>query len=145
LTAVLLEMTGRVHRGEGRAHADGILQSGKAREKMLEIIEAQGGDPNIKPEDIPLGDHVYNISSTTKGKVRFMDNRLISRVARAAGAPKNKEAGVYLHVGVGDSVDKDDKLFTIYSIHESKLSDAIQLAEQLEPVKVGGHVLEEVI
>ncbi|MFH1403566.1 MAG: AMP phosphorylase [Candidatus Altiarchaeota archaeon] len=144
LAATLLEMSGKVHHGEGKKFAERILKTGKAKEKMLDIIGAQGGDMKIKPEDIPVGDKTYEIKSTIRGKVKFIDNKLISKVARAAGAPKNKEAGVYLHVGVGDKVNVDDKLFTIYSTHENKLTDAIQLAEQTEPIRVGGHILEEI-
>jgi len=145
LSATILEMSGKVRLGEGRAFAENILQSGKALEKMRQIIGAQGGNPDIKIEDISVGDKTHIIKSPVKGKVRFIDNKLISKVARACGAPKNKEAGAYLHVNIGDSVEKDGDLFTLYSTHENKLTDAIQLAEELMPVKVGGHVIQEIV
>jgi AMP phosphorylase len=145
LSAALLELSGKVRRGAGRALAEDLLNSGKAREKMMEIIEAQGGNPKIKPEEIPLGDKTYDVTSDITGKVRFIDSKLISKVARASGAPKDRGAGIYLHVGVGDAVEKGGKLYTIYSSSESKLDDAMKLDDDINPMRVGGVVLEEVV
>ncbi|MFC2163117.1 AMP phosphorylase [Candidatus Altiarchaeota archaeon] len=145
LAGLLLEMSGKVRIGEGRAFAENILKSGKANEKMRQIIKAQGGNPDIRPEDIKVGDKTYDFLAQREGKVKFIDNREISKVARNAGAPKNREAGLYLNVSVGDKVNVGDTLFTIYSINEDKLADAIRMAEQIQPVKVGGHVIEEIV
>ena len=145
MAATLLELSGTVHAGEGRAFAEKILHSGKALEQMRKIIEAQGGDPKIKPNDIPIGEKVYEVKSQLKGRVKFIDNKGANKVARAAGAPKNKEAGIYLKVGIGDNIKKGDVLFTIHSSSESKLDDAIKIAEEITPVKVGGVVLGEVV
>ncbi len=137
LAGSILELSNRVDKGKGRDVAEEILTSGKAMKKMREIIEIQGGDPNIKPEDIEISDKQYTITAINKGKVRFIDNKLISRIARAAGAPRIKSAGIYMHVGVGDSVKPGDPLFTIYGGDEGKLDDAIGLSEKLIPVRVG--------
>lgn len=144
LAGALFELSGKAHAGDGRRLAETILNSGKAKQKMMEIIEAQGGNPNVKPSDIAIGDKTYGIEAEIKGNVKFIDNKLISKVARAAGAPKDKEAGVYLHSKVGDLVKKGDTLFTIYAKTEGKLSDAINLAEKVKPITVGGLVLGKV-
>lgn len=144
LAGALFELSGKARAGEGRRLAEGILSSGKAKRKMMEIIEAQGGNPDVKPSDIKIGDKSYEIQSELKGNVKFIDNKLISKVARTAGAPKDKEAGVYLHVRVGELVKKGDTLFTIYSKTEGKLSEAITLAEKTKPITVGGLVLDKV-
>lgn len=145
LAGCLFELSGKSHPGEGRRLAESILSSGKAREKMMEIIEAQGGNPKVRAADIAVGDKTYGIQSDLKGHVKFIDNKLISKVARAAGAPKDKEAGVYLHADVGDLVKKGDTLFTIYSKTEGKLSDAIAIAEKIRPIIVGGVVLDKIV
>ncbi|MFH0860521.1 MAG: AMP phosphorylase [Candidatus Altiarchaeota archaeon] len=145
LAGVLLELSGKVRKGEGRKTAESILESGKAKKKMMEIIEAQGGNPRIKSSDIQLGDKTYEVLSDIKGRVKFIDNSLISKVARAAGAPKNKGAGILLHVGVGDKIEKNQKLFTIYSEVEDKLDYAIKTNEQLIPIRVGGVILKSVV
>jgi len=144
LAAALLELSGKVHKGSGRNVAERILQSGKAKAKMKEIIEAQGGDSSITAKDIEIGDKTYVVRSVNKGDVKFIDNALISKIARAAGAPKDKSAGLYLHVDIGNAVKKDQPLFTIYSKSGNKLQEAITLAEQLQPIRVGGVVLSKI-
>ncbi len=69
-----------------------ILESGKAWEKMREIIEEQGGNPDIKPEEIPIGgDKTYTFTASTSGYVTAIDNRAVTGgIAKAAGAPEDK-------------------------------------------------------
>lgn len=142
LAGVLLELSGNAHKGGGREIAEKILVSGRAKKKMMEIIEAQNGDPNIKPDDIELGKTEETINADNKGRVRYIDNKKISQVARAAGAPKDKSSGVYLHVRVGDSVKVGVPLFTLYSMNSSKLEEAIRLANKLQPIVIGGVILD---
>jgi AMP phosphorylase len=144
LAGALFELSGKSQDGNGRRLAESILSSGKAKKKMMEVIEAQGGNPKVTPQSIAVGEYTYEIQSDVKGNVKFIDNKLIARVARAAGAPKDKESGVYLHMKVGDVVKKGDTLFTIYSKTETKLTDSINLAEKTKPVTVGGLVLGKV-
>ena len=94
-----------------------ILNSGKAYQKMIEIINAQGGR-EIAAEDIKIGRYSYDIISSKSGRVADIDNISISRIARIAGAPKDKGAGIYLYKHVGNKVKRGDKLFTVYA--ESK-------------------------
>jgi AMP phosphorylase len=145
LSAVLLELSGKVRAGEGRATAESILRSGKAKEKMLQIIEAQCGDPKVKPDSIVVGDKTFDVISERTGRVHSIDSKLISKVARAAGAPKDLGAGIYLHAGVGENVQKGDKIYTIHAMSENKLDDAIKLAQQVYPLRVGSLILEEVV
>lgn len=143
LAGVLLELSGRIEKGKGKDIAENILLSGKANKKMREIIGAQGGNPEISPHDIEIGKKEHVITANHKGDIRYIDNGSISHIARAAGAPKVKSAGIYLHVRVGDSVIVGDPLFTIYSNDNDKLNDAIRLTNKLNPVQVGGVILTE--
>ncbi|HEX54769.1 MAG: AMP phosphorylase [Candidatus Altiarchaeales archaeon] len=137
LAGALLELAGRVVRGKGRGVAEHILNSGRAKKKMREIIEAQGGDPEIGVDDIDIGNREETITSEHKGRVRHIDNGIISRIARAAGAPRSKGSGIYMHVSVGDCVNVGDPLFTIYSSTNSRLEDAVRLSQELSPIRVG--------
>ena len=94
-----------------------ILSSGKAYQKMIEIVKAQGGK-EIAAEDIKIGRFSYDVTSAKSGKVAEIDNVAISKIARIAGAPAAKGAGIYLYKHVGDKVKRGERLFTIYS--ESK-------------------------
>jgi AMP phosphorylase len=142
LAGILLELSGSVKKHKGREVAEKILSSRKAKRKMMEIIEAQGGDPEIKPDDIALGDKIHVIKAPHRGRVRYVDNKKISHIARVAGAPKDKEAGIYLHVTAGDCVKAGDPVITIYSKTSMKLQEALLVAEKLEPVNIGGVILD---
>jgi len=133
LARILFEMVGE---SNGKEKAREILRSGLAERKLREIIEAQGGNPKIKVEDIPIGPEKAVITAVKEGKVFWINNRDIAHIARAAGAPKDKGAGILLNVKLGDFVKKGDKLFTIYAERLTKLEEAIKLTEQLEVIGI---------
>jgi len=114
-----------------------ILKSGKALKKFKELIEAQGGDPKIKSEDIVIGDKYFKIKADRDGRVLMIKNNAIVSIAKEAGAPKDKGAGILLHVKLGDDVKKGDDLFTIYAENLLRLNEAIKLADELKPIIVG--------
>lgn len=132
----LLELTGKVGVGEGYKAAEEILLSGKAYRKFQEIVEAQGGDPNIKISNLPLGQYTYTVKAQTKGTIYHIDNHIISKIARIAGAPRSKGAGVLLHKARGDRIVPGDPLFTVYADSEQSLDYAIKALEKLEPIEM---------
>lgn len=134
LASILFEMLGVK---DGREEATRILRTGKAEAKLREVIEAQGGDPSIKPDDIVIGDKVAKVVSNQDGKVLWINNNDIVQIAREAGAPKEKGAGVLLKVKIGNEVVKGDVLFEIYTERSQKLESAFALAENLKPIGVG--------
>ncbi|MEW5902428.1 MAG: thymidine phosphorylase, partial [Acidobacteriota bacterium] len=132
----ILELCGKVPKGRGFAVAEDVLRSGRAFEKMKEIIEAQGGDPKVTPETLPIGTKRHSVLADREGRVQHVDNRLINKIARAAGAPKDHGAGVLLHCEHGDKVSKGDVLFEIVAEHESKLEFAIKALESISPIEL---------
>ena len=141
LCDILFEMVGAI---DGRAALD-ILKSGRAEKKFREIIEAQGGNPEIKPDDIKIGDKFVDVKSDTDGKVLWIKNSGIVIIARKAGAPKDKGAGIHLNVKMGDSVKKGNVLFRIYSDNYTRLNETLSLAEELKPIVVGKHFEEKML
>ncbi|ASI98976.1 AMP phosphorylase [Thermococcus celer] len=144
LAGILLEMGGAAPSGMGKKMAREILESGKAWEKMREIIEEQGGNPDIKPEEIPIGDKTYTFTASTSGYVTAIDNRAVTGIAKAAGAPEDKGAGIELHVKVGEKVKEGDPLFTVHAESEARLDQAIVLARRTEPIRIEGMVLQRI-
>ena len=130
LAGVLFEMVGVK---KGRQKAQEILDSGKAEKKLREIIGIQGGDAKVKPEDIPVGDKIAEFRAKESGKVLFVNCGGIAQVAREAGAPKEKGAGVLLKAKLGDPVRAGNVLFEIYAEREGRLSSALDLATVLQP------------
>ena len=100
-----------------------ILDSGKAYNKMKEIIKAQQGNV-FEPGKIKIGRFRYDVLANKSGIVKRIDNRTISRIARIAGAPLNKGSGIYLYKHINNKVKKEEKLFTIYSESRQKMDFA---------------------
>ncbi len=144
LAGILLEMAGLASRGSGQQLALECVNNGKALKKMMEIIENQGGDPNIKLEDIPLGEESENILAPFSGYIVEVDNKAVNAIARAAGAPEHKGAGVYLYKKRGGYVKKGDPILKIYAEKSSKLSEAISVANKSNPVTIEGMLLKHV-
>jgi AMP phosphorylase len=142
LAGILFEMVGVEN---SRATAEEMINSGKAMKKMREIIAAQGGNPAVKPEDLPVGPKSTVVRSEHAGKVLWLSTDNIVRIAREAGAPKEKGAGVVLHAKLGGTVHKDGVLFEIYAERSSKLTSALELAGQLSPIVLSKKPEEKMI
>ncbi len=143
MAGLLLELGGLTEKGNGPKLAERTLSSGKALEKFREIIEAQGGNPKIKPEDIPLGDKRVTIKAEEGGRIFAINNKIIASIARVAGAPRDKGAGVFLYVEKGDKIKKGDKVMTIFAESERKLDAALEIYENNNPIELTEIVLEE--
>ncbi len=120
LAGQVLEFSPQVHKGMGYALAESILNSGQAWEKFQAICHAQGG---FFPP--PTAKHVKTICSKKKGKIMATDNRYLSRIAKLAGAPTTKAAGIELLAPVGTIVNVGDPLFIIHSETKGELNYAI--------------------
>ena len=140
IAGIIFEMAGKAF--NGYEYAREIFESGKALEKFKQIIEAQGGDPNVKSNDIQIGDKTYDFVSQIDGAVANVFNDRVVKVARAAGAPKDKGAGILLFKKGGSHVKKGEVLFRIYAEKEWKLDKAIETAMREPPVIVSGMILD---
>src|SRR3990170_3228984 len=142
LAGMLFEMVGVEN---GLLKAEGILKSGKAEKKLREIISAQGGKGKVKPEDILVGDKVAEVKAKQSGKILFVSTEGIASIAREAGAPKEKGAGVVLKAKLGESVRKGDLLFEVYAERGWKLESALELAKRLQPIVLSGKTQEKML
>jgi putative thymidine phosphorylase len=113
----------------GYRYARELLDSGKAWEKMREMIVAQGARV-LEPSKIKLAKLSFDYVASAGGRILHIDNVAVSRIARVAGAPFDKSAGIYLHHHVGDVVKKGDVLFTVYAQNRQKLSYAKDYLKQ---------------
>ena len=111
------------------------LNSGRAYEKMKEIIKAQKGNI-FKPEQLKVGNFKKEIHSTRSGAVRKLDNKDVSKIARMAGAPNDKKAGIYLNKKLRDKVKRGELLFTIYSNSGKRLNYAVELTMERNPYTI---------
>jgi len=145
LAGIMLELGGVASRGMGRQMASDILKSGRAYQKMREIIGAQGGNPDVKPDDLPIGDKKEILLAPYGGYVTHIDNQRINLIAHTAGAPRDKGAGIRVILKEGRKVDKDEPLLEIYAEHEAKLDKALAIAKRRSPIRVEGMLLEHLV
>jgi len=131
LAGMLFEMVGVEG---GRKKAEHMLQSGRAEQKLREIIEAQGGNPRVKPDELPVGTHKAELTANQAGRVLWISTADIVHIAKIAGAPRAKGAGVVLKAKLGEAVKKDGVLLEIYAERSSKLESALELAKKLQPI-----------
>ena len=123
LAGAILELGGAAAEGEGEEEAAAILEEGRALAKFLAICEAQGGFR--EPSRAPLR-HV--IEAATCGAVASIDNRLLARVAKLAGAPRSASAGLELHVKLGTPVERGQPLLTIHGESPGEMDYALAFA-----------------
>lgn len=139
LAGSLLELGGVAAAGGGPAMAVACINDGSAWAKFQRICEAQGG-----LREPPIASHTRPVVARHSGRITGIDNRRIARVAKLAGAPDAKAAGIDLHVRLGSNVDKGQPLYTIHAGSSGELAYALDyaLANQnaFEMVEEGGSI-----
>ncbi|MBI5448600.1 MAG: thymidine phosphorylase family protein [Gammaproteobacteria bacterium] len=125
LAGEVIEFSPNVSPGQGKIMATHLLDSGKAFEKFQAICLAQGG-----MREIPIAPYVHSVDSIKSGQIINIDNRHIARVAKLAGAPNSKSAGVDLLTPLGTIVEKNQPLFEIHSQTKSELNYALDFLKQ---------------
>jgi thymidine phosphorylase len=124
LAAHLLEYDPLLRGGTGYARATELLDSGAALAQMQKIIAAQG--PAICRGD--LGTLTADVLATGTGVITGIDCLRINRLARTAGAPIDKGAGIDLFKKIGDRVEQGEPLFRIHAYDESEYDLAVAAA-----------------
>lgn len=127
LAGLILENDPDVRGGEGYTLARDILDSGRALNKFNAIIEAQGKQANfsLKP-----GSLCQEIIAERDGVVTSIDNFCMAKIARLAGAPMDKGAGVDVLKKVGNPVKKGDVLYRIHAEFNADFGFACHWAER---------------
>ncbi len=137
LVGHLLKLLGKVKDvNQGIKIGRDAIKKGKALKKFREIIREQGGNEKVKSSDIPLASYRTYYLSSKSGRVDYINNSILSKIARILGAPADKEAGVYLHKHVGEKVKENEKLLTLYANSENRLDSAIKALEKVEVIRV---------
>ena len=124
LAGAILELSGRARQGEGKALAATVLDDGRAWTKFQRICEAQGG-----MRIPPYSRHRKDLIADSDGQLAQIDNRRIARLAKLAGAPLDKAAGVELHVRQGDRITRGMPLCTLHADAPGELAYALNYAD----------------
>jgi len=123
LTGALLELGGVCPAGEGEAMASATLDDGSAWKKFQRICEAQGG-----MRQPPHSSHTHVIVAPRAGRIGEVDNRRLAKVAKLAGAPDAKAAGIETHVRLNDAIATGQPLYTVHAESPGELAYALDYA-----------------
>lgn len=125
LAGKVIEFSKDVMPGTGKQIATTLLDSGRAWRKFQAICQAQGG--LFEP---PTAPYTHTIVSKIPGKIQAIDNRRLAQVAKLAGAPKSKAAGIELLASPHTPIDKNQPIFTIHAETSGELKYALDYFEQ---------------
>ena len=124
LAGRILEFDADVRGGQGYFIARDILESGRALDKFDSICAAQGESPHC----YQFGQLTRDVLAPRAGRVSTIDNLQVARIARLAGAPMDKGAGIELYKKFGDEVSEGEPLYRIYSEFNADFEFARQAA-----------------
>lgn len=123
LAGAALELAGAAPEGGGIKVAAATLADGRAWAKFQRICEAQGGLRT--PPEAPIR---RSVIAQHAGRVTQINNRTLARLAKLAGAPDDKAAGLELHVRLGDEIAAGEPLLTVHAEAEGELAYALDYA-----------------
>ena len=118
---------------QARRKVQEIVEKGAAFRKFQEVVAAQGGDPQALEEysRMPTAKHSEPIIAARRGCVKDIDAEEVGVAAMLLGAGRTQVdaaidhgAGVVLHHKVGDKVEKDANLATLYFNDDAKRKEA---------------------
>jgi pyrimidine-nucleoside phosphorylase len=118
-----------------RAMLSEAVRSGRALEKLLEWVEAQGGDRSVlgDPPSMAMATIVEPVPAPCGGQVAGIDAREVGLAAvdlgagrERKGAPIDHAVGFVFHAKVGDRVSPGDALFTVHASDPKRCAQARQ-------------------
>ena len=131
---------------EAKEHLRKIVESGKALDKLRELIDEQGGNPEIVDNydlfDLPA--YKVECESKKSGYVQRIDAYKIAYACKLLGAGRDRKTdpidysvGVFLNKKSGEEVHQGDILYTIYSNEEEKTKIAQKYCDEAFLIKEG--------
>jgi thymidine phosphorylase len=135
LAAHLLEYDPQLRGGTGYTRARELLDNGAALKQMQKIIDAQG--PSVCRTD--LGTLTADVPAPRDGVIAGIDCLRLNRLARTAGAPIDKGAGIKVFKKIGDRVEKGEPLYRIYAFDQSEFDLAVPGAKANTGYTIDGH------
>ncbi|MDQ2950108.1 MAG: thymidine phosphorylase [Acidobacteriota bacterium] len=123
---------------EARELAQSKLLDGSGYRKFKDVIQAQGGNPQVldRFELLPNATGVREISSPRQGFVSAIEAELIGQASSLIGAGRDTKedtidpaVGVILEVKVGQKVESGGVLCRLYYTGEDRVEEAAQMIE----------------
>ena len=124
---------------EAKEYLRELVESGKALEKLRELIAAQGGNPEIinNYDLFELPKYKVECEAKKSGYVHNIDAYKIAYACKILGAGRDRKTdpidysvGIYLNKKSGEAVNKGDILYTIYSNDSEKTKIAQKYCDE---------------
>ena len=138
--AIALMQLGRYDNEEDAiAYLKELVHSGKAIEKLRELIAAQGGNPSVIDDYNTFDQAKFKVECEAKkdGFVSSTDAYKIAYACKILGAGRDKKTdpidysvGIFLNKKSGEEVKKGEILYTIYSNDPEKTKIAQKYCEE---------------
>ncbi|MGA2490567.1 MAG: thymidine phosphorylase [Anaerolineales bacterium] len=122
----------------GRRMAQAAIGSGAAFEKFCVLVNAQGGDVSFvnNPDKFPKAKVVEVVKAKRSGYLSQVHARVIGEAAVRLGAGRAKKddpvdhaVGLVIHRKVGDHVERNQPLFTIYANDEARQLEVREIVQ----------------
>lgn len=140
LAAIGLQLSGDVNNlDNGREKVRKMIKSGKPVEMLKAFIKAAGGDPDFIDDYklLPTAKNSKKVLSFKKGFVNKIEAETIGKAAMVLGAGRaTKEdiidhaVGIILNKKIGDQVDSDEEIATIFYNDDKNLEISICMIQE---------------
>ena len=136
LAANMISLTKEIDLKEAEIIAKEMINSGKALDKLKQMVKSQGGDVSYIEDENKFGFDKYKaeIKAEKQGYISKIDAQKIGNVCVILGAGRNVKtdnidplAGILFKCQKGDYINKNDTVMTLYSNDEKKLKNATSL------------------
>jgi pyrimidine-nucleoside phosphorylase len=110
-----------------------FIDKGDVFKKFAEIVDAQGGDPEVvfNPSMLPSASHIHEIKADSNGTIRKMDARAVGIAANLLGAGRmtskddiDHAAGIIINQKTGAEVQKGDLIALMHTNDPGQINDA---------------------
>lgn len=135
LIEITVALATEMLRLSGKSDVDvaAALSDGRAMDKWVQMISAQGGDPKAP---LPKAKHEQVVYATDTGFLNKLDALAVGTASWRLGAGRARKedpvqfgAGVILHAKRGEAVTKGEPLLTLFTDEESRFARALEALE----------------
>ncbi|MCU7492312.1 MAG: thymidine phosphorylase [Bacteroidota bacterium] len=133
LTGAMIYLGGKASSiEEGVEVSREMITSGKAFEKLIEIVKLQGGDINLvkNPGKYPKPRIVETVTAPKSGYFNAIDNFALGMVSLELGAGRmtkedviDPKAGIVFYPKLGDRINKGDVIAEFHTDRKNKIED----------------------
>ena len=139
LAARMLELSGYADFDKCLSTVEETVKSGKALDKLSQLIEKQGGDKRVIEDYslFPQSKYTFEYKAKVSGYIEAMKTDSIGIASLVLGAGRETKessidysAGIILHKKTGEKVSAGETVATLYTNLQDKLSESAEILDR---------------